>query len=117
MSHTQIDKTPNNMTIPSGISRRFTISEANMKIKLDGSLNSMMVNGGRMIKMIFNVPFLVQINTVRGVGDFNPKKVTKRTMIRHEKLLTKTCLLKVHLLRIITDDDHIINIKKKNVEV
>lgn len=88
MSHTQIDKTPNNMTIPSGISQRFTISGANMKIKLDGSLNSMMVNEGRMIKMTLNVPFLGQINTVRGVGDFNPKKVTKRTMIRHEKLLT-----------------------------
>jgi hypothetical protein len=77
----------------------------------------MMVNEGRMNKMILNVPFSGQINTVRGVGDFNPKKVTKRTMIRHEKLLTKTCLLKLHLLRIITDDDHITNIKKKNVEV
>jgi hypothetical protein len=44
--------------------------------------------------------------------DINPKEIMKRTMIRHKKLLTQTCLHKDNILRIITSDNHIVNIKK-----
>jgi hypothetical protein len=101
------------MTIPSRINEGFTISGTKVKIKLDGSLNSALMSQGRVIKKILNVFFLGQINAIRGGRDLNPKKITKRNKIGHKKLLTKTCLDKANILRIIASDNHIINIKKK----
>jgi hypothetical protein len=101
------------MAIPSRIGERFTISGATMKINHHGSLNSAMISERGRSKKILDVLFLGQINTVKGGRDFNPKKVTKRTKIVHVELLTKTCLHKGNILKIITSDDHIINIKKK----
>jgi hypothetical protein len=46
MGHTQIDKAPNNMTIPSGIMERFIISGTKLKIELHGSLDSAMISEG-----------------------------------------------------------------------
>jgi len=46
------------MTIPSGIGERFTISSTELKIKLDGSLNSAMISEARASKKILNVFFL-----------------------------------------------------------
>jgi hypothetical protein len=40
-------------------------------------------------------------------------KVAKRTKIGHKELLTKTGLNKGNILRIITGDDHIINIEEE----
>jgi hypothetical protein len=54
------------------------------------------------------------IQAIRGGGNLNPKKVAKRTMISHKKLLTKVGLHKGNVLRFITSDDHVINIKKKS---
>jgi hypothetical protein len=73
-------------------------------------------------KKILNVLFLGQINAIRGGRDLNPKKVTKRTKIRHKELLIEMCLGKGNILclgkgnilRIITTDEHVINIKKKS---
>ena len=73
----------------------------------------MMISEGRASKKILNVFFLGEVNAFRGGRDLNPKKVTKRAKIGHEKLLTETCLHKCNILRIITSDEHIINIKKK----
>jgi hypothetical protein len=65
-------------------------------------------------KKILNVLFLGQINAIRGGRDLNPKKVTKRTKIRHKELLIEMCLGKGNILRIIATDEHVINIKKKS---
>jgi hypothetical protein len=101
------------MAISCGISERFTVSGMKLKIKLNGSLNSAMISEERANKKILNVFFLGQINAIRGRRELNPKKITKRTKIGHEKLLTDVCLDKGNILRIITSDNHIINIKKK----
>jgi hypothetical protein len=42
------------------------------------------------------------------------QKITKRTKIRHKKLLTKSCLNKGYVLKIIACDDHIINIERNS---
>jgi hypothetical protein len=81
--HTQIDKAPNYMAIPSRISERFTISGTKLEIELHGSLDSAMISEGGASKKISNVLFLGQINAIRGGRDLNPKKVTKRTKIGH----------------------------------
>jgi len=46
-------------------------------------------------------------------GNLNPNKITKRAKIRHKKLLTQTCLDKGNELRIISCDNHVINIEEK----
>jgi hypothetical protein len=50
---------------------------------------------------------------LRRGGDLNPKKVPHRTKIRHKKLITKTSFDKSNILRVITSDDHVINVKKE----
>jgi hypothetical protein len=45
--------------------------------------------------------FLWEVVAVRSGCDLNPKKVAKRTQVRHVKLLTKTSLNKGNILRII----------------
>ena len=55
--HTQIDKAPNNMAIPSGISGR-TISGTKLKIELHGSLDSAMISERGASKKILDVFFL-----------------------------------------------------------
>jgi hypothetical protein len=49
--------------------------------------------------------FLREIEALRHGGDLNPKKIMKRTKIRHKKLLTQTCLHKCNMLTIITSDN------------
>jgi hypothetical protein len=41
------------------------------------------------------------------------KEVTKRTQIRHEECLTERLLHKCNVLRVVTRDDHVIDIEKK----
>jgi hypothetical protein len=55
------------MAIQSGISKRFTISDTKLKIKLNESLNSAMISEGRVSKKILNVFFLRQINAISKV--------------------------------------------------
>jgi hypothetical protein len=42
----------------------------------------------------------------------NPKKEAKRTQVRHVELRTKSCLDEGNVIKIITSDQHIINIEK-----
>uniref|UniRef100_A0A0A9BZW1 Uncharacterized protein n=1 Tax=Arundo donax TaxID=35708 RepID=A0A0A9BZW1_ARUDO len=58
-----------------------------------------------MIKKILDILFLRQVETLSCGRNLNPKKVTKRTQIRHKKLLTEICLHKGNVLRIISNDD------------
>jgi hypothetical protein len=60
-----------------------------------------------------DILFLRDIRSIRSGGILNPKKVAKRTKISHKKLLAKMGLSKGNILRIITGDDHIINIEKE----
>ena len=64
-------------------------------------------------KKILDILFLGYKKAIRGRRDFNPKKVAKRSKIRHKKLLTKTSLYKGNILRVVASDDHVINIEKK----
>jgi hypothetical protein len=95
------------MAIPCGIS---TVSGMKLKIKLNGSLNTAMISEERANKKILNVFFLGQINAIRGRRELNPKKITKRTKIRHEN-----CSLMCALTKAIYSESSlvIINIKKK----
>jgi hypothetical protein len=66
-----------------------------------------------MRKEVLSILFPREKNTIRCGGDLNPKEVTKRTQIRHEKYLIKTLLHKGNVLRVVTHDDHVIDIEKK----
>src|SRR5688572_14696175 len=112
-SNTKINKTPNNMMIMSGILKRLTISDLKMNIKFHGSLNSPMISKRSTIKKILNILFLRQIEALKCGRNLNPKKETKRTKIRHKKLLIEMGLDKGDILRIISSNDHIIDIKKE----
>jgi hypothetical protein len=101
------------MMIVSRIRERLTIGGTKVNIKLHGSLNCAMISESSTIKKIMDVLFLGQLETLRCRENLNPKKVTKRTKIRHQKLLTETRLHKGYILRIFSRNDHIINIKKE----
>jgi hypothetical protein len=110
-SDSKIDKTPNKMTITCRVRKRITITGTKLDIELHRSLNSALIPKSSTSKKILNILFLRDIKTIRSGGNLNPKKVTKRTKISHKKLITKTGLNKGNILRIITRDDHIVNIE------
>src|SRR3954471_4391220 len=112
-SDSKINKTPNKMTITRRIRKRITINRLKLNIKLHRGLNSALIPKSSTSKKILNILFLGDVKAIRSGGDLNPKKVSKRTKISHKKLITKTSLNKGDILRIITSNDHIINIKKK----
>jgi hypothetical protein len=63
-------------------------------------------------KEVLSVLLVREENTIKGGGDdFKTKKVMKRTQIL--ELLIETLLHKCNMLRIITRDDHVIDIEKK----
>src|SRR3954471_7481469 len=112
-SDSKINKTPNKMAIACGIRKRITINRLKLNIKLHRGLNSALIPKSSTSKKILNILFLGDVKAIRSVGNLNPKKVSKRTKISHKKLITKTSLNKGYILRIITSNDHIINIEKK----
>jgi hypothetical protein len=97
----------------SRILKRLTISRRKVNIELHESLSSPMISKRSLIKKIMNIFLLRQKETLRRGGDLNLKEVPQRTKIRHKKLITKMSLNKDNVLRIITGDDHVVNIKKE----
>jgi hypothetical protein len=112
-SNRKINKTPNKMAITRRVRKRITISRTKLNIKLHRSLNSALIPKSSTSKKILNILFLRDRKTIRSGGDLNPKKVAERTKISHKKLITKMSLNKGNILRIITSNDHIINIEKE----
>jgi hypothetical protein len=109
-SHSKIVKAPNKMTIAC----RITIKSMKLDIELHRSLHSALITKSSTSKEILDILFLGYIKSIRSGGNLNPKKVEKGTKIGHKKLLTKTGLNKGNILRVITGDDHVINIKDKS---
>jgi hypothetical protein len=113
MSDNKINRTPNKMAITRRVRKRITISRTKLNIKLYRSLNSALIPKSSTSKKILNILFLRDRKAIRSRGDLNPKKVAERTKISHEKLITKMSLNKGNILRIITSNNHIINIEKE----
>jgi hypothetical protein len=90
-----------------------TIRSTKLDIELHRSLNSALITKSSTSKEILDILFLGDIISMRSGGNLNPKKIAKRTKISHEELLAKTGLHKGNILRIITGDDHIINIEEE----
>jgi hypothetical protein len=101
------------VTITSRILKKFTISGHKVNIELHGSLNNPVISKRSAIKKIMNILFLRQKEPLRHGGDLNPKKVSQRTKIIHKKLITKMCLNKGNILRVISSDDHVIHVKEE----
>jgi hypothetical protein len=112
-SDTKVNKTPYNVTMTSRILKRLTISGCKVNIELDQSLSSPVISKRSSIKKILHILLLRQNEPLGHRGDLNPRKVPQRTKIRHKKLITKTCLNKDNIPRVITSDDHVIHIKKE----
>ena len=74
----KIDKTPNKLTIASGINKWCTISGSKVNIKLHRSVNSAVISESSMRKEVLSV-LLREKNTIRCGGDLKTKEVTKRT--------------------------------------
>jgi hypothetical protein len=84
------------MKIVSRVRKRLATRSSQVDIVLNQSIN--------------NTPrctFLGDQEAIRGRRNLNPRKVTKRTRITHEELVTQTILKKRQCT-----DDHVINIKK-----
>ena len=78
-----------------------TISITEVNVELHGSLNSALISESSTSKKILDILFLGYKKAIRGREDFNPKKVAKRSKIRHKKLLTKTGLYNSNILGVI----------------
>src|SRR4051794_8117124 len=91
-SNSKIDKIPDKMSITSRVKKRTTIRRTKREIELHGSLNSTLIHKSSTSKKILAVPFLGNKESINSGGNLNPKKITKRTKIQHEKLLTQTSL-------------------------
>jgi hypothetical protein len=112
-SDNKINKDPNKMTIVRRIKERITIRSANLDIELHRSLNSVLITKRSTSKEILDILFQDDIKSIISGGNLNPKKVAKRIKISHKKLLTKMGLNKGNVLRVIANDDHVINIEEE----
>ena len=112
-SDPKIDKATNKMTIASRISEVFAIRGTQVNTKLHGCINSALICESGTRKKILNILLLREIDASRRGRDLKTKKVMERTKIRHQELITEALLHKVNELRVITGDDHVINIEKK----
>jgi bifunctional DNA-binding transcriptional regulator/antitoxin component of YhaV-PrlF toxin-antitoxin module len=101
------------MTITCRVRKRITITSTKLDIELHRSLNSVLIPKSSTSKKILDILFLGDRKTIRSGGNLNPKKVAKRTKISHKKMVMKMGLNKGNILRIITSDDHIVNIAEK----
>src|SRR4051812_1123767 len=111
--NSKIDKTANKVTIASGIRKRVTIRGTKLNVELHGSDNSALITESNASKKILNIFLLGDVEAIRGRRDLNPKKIAKWTKISHEKLVAKTSLHKGNVIRVVTSDDHVINIEKE----
>ncbi|RLN36400.1 hypothetical protein C2845_PM03G16960 [Panicum miliaceum] len=109
MSDPKIDKATNKMTIVSRISKGFAIRGTQMNTKLHRYL--ICESGTR--EKIMNILLLGQVDAIRRGRDLKTKKVMERTEIRHQELIAEALLHKVNELRVITGNDHVINIEEK----
>jgi hypothetical protein len=113
VSDSKIDKTPNKMTITCRVRETITITSTKLDIELHRSLNSALIPKSSTSKKILDILFLGDRKTIKSGGNHNPKKVAEMTKINHKKLVTKTCLNKGNILRVITSDNHVVNIEEK----
>jgi hypothetical protein len=95
------------------ILKRLTISRCKMNIKLHGCFSSPVINKRSSIEKILNILLLRQKESLMCWGDLNPKKVPQMTKIRHKKLITKMCLNKINVLKVITSYDHVVHVKEE----
>jgi hypothetical protein len=109
----KIDKAPNKLAIASGISKWSTVSGSEVNIKLHRSVDSAVISESSTRKEVLSVLLLREKDTIRCGGDLKTKKITKGTQIRHKEGLTKMLLHKGNKLRVVTRDDHVIDIEKK----
>ena len=112
-SDPKINKATNKMTIASRISEVFAIRGTQVNTKLHGCINSALICESGTRKKILNILLLREIDANRRGKDLKTKKVMERTKIRHQELITEAHLHKVNEPRVITSDDHVINIEKK----
>jgi hypothetical protein len=99
------------MKIACQIREWITIRSTKLDIEIHRSLTSALITKNNMSKEILDILFLGDIKAIRG-GNLNPKKIAKRTKISHKKMLTQMGLNKGNLLRVVTSDDHVIEIEK-----
>jgi hypothetical protein len=100
--------------IMSKIFKMLTINECKVNIELHGSLSSLIISKRSSIEKILNILLLRQKEPLRREENFNPKKVPQQTNIRYKKLIIKMRLNKDNVFRVITSDNHVIHINKKN---
>jgi DNA gyrase/topoisomerase IV subunit A len=72
-----------------------------------------MISKRSSIEKILNIFLLRQKESLRREGDLNPKKLSQRTKIRYKKLITKTNIDKVNILRVTTNDDLVMYVKNE----
>ena len=111
--NSKIDKAANEVTIASGIRKRVTIRATKLNVELHRSHNGAVITESNSSEKILNIFLLRDVEAIRGRGDLNPKKIAKRTKISHEELVVKAGLNKGNIVRVVTSDDHVINIKKE----
>ena len=101
------------MMIESQISKGFTICGAQVNTKLHGCINNALICESGTGEKVLDILIMGEVDAIRRGRDLKTKKVMKRTNIRHQELITEAHLHKVNELRVITSDDHVINIEKK----
>jgi len=111
--NSKIDKAPNEVAIASGIRKRVTVRSTKLNVELHRSHNSALITESGTSKKILNIFFLRDEEAIRGRRHLNPKKIAKRTKIRHEELVAKASLNKGNVVRVVTSDDHVVNIQKE----
>ena len=84
-----------------------------MNTELHGCINSALICESGTRKKILNILLLGEVDASRCGRDLKTNKVMESTKISHQELIVEALLHKVNELRVITGDNHVINIEKK----
>ena len=84
-----------------------------MNTELHGCINSALICESGTRKKILNILLLGEVDASRCGRDLKTKKVMESTKISHQELIVEALLHKVNELRVITGDNHVINIEEK----
>ena len=116
VSDSEINQTTNQLTITSSIWYRFTIQGRELGILFQGSGNSFVVCDIGVKEKVRSIFSLGKIVSIRGWGNLKPKKIVESAQIFHLKMLNKEVLKRANTYRIISNNNHVINIKKNKMD-
>ena len=112
-SDSEINQVANQASVKRGIRQWFPSCGSQMCIKLNWSVNSLVINESSSRQQLSGILGLSNIKSICRMSDFKTQEVVEISKIFHLKLLTEEILEFLNVNKVITSYDQIIHIQEK----